>query len=161
MNARSAVLEASAELEATPEQVRRWFLSLKEHPDRYESETHAGFVFTEGSFGEPGARFETREQLAGMSVRLRFELTAVEEKRFAFRLLRPPLAVWGAFEIERTGVGDSLLSLLIGGKNRCAERILRLPLVRSAVQQQIQREVSHIRSSVERLQTGPPSSALP
>jgi hypothetical protein len=38
---------------------------------------------------------------------------------------------------------------------------LRLPLVRSAVQQQIQREVSHIRSSVERLQTGPPSSALP
>lgn len=152
MDERSAILTASTETAAAPEEVRRWFLSLREHPDRYQSQTHGGFVFTEGSFGEAGAHFETREQLAGIPVRLRFELTAVEDRHFAFRLLSPLLAVWGAFRIEPAEQGGSLLFLLIGGENRSAERILRLPVVRGAVREQIQREVSHIQSSVDRMQ---------
>ena len=160
VEARSAVIQASADIEATPEQVRGWFLSLKEHPERYQAETHSGFVFTNGSFGEIGAHFETRERLAGIDVRLRFELTAVEETRFAFRLLNPPLAVWGAFEIEPADQGHCLLSLLISGESSCAEWILHLPPVRHAVRKQIQREVTHIKSSVEKVKAAPSSSAL-
>lgn len=155
MNTQSAVLQASATVEATPDQVRHWFLSLREHPERYQSETHGGFTFTKGSFGEAGARFETHERLAVIHAHLCFELTSVEARRFAFRLLRPPLGVWAAFQIEPVDEGQTQLSLLIGGENGLAERVLHLPPVRRAVRQQIQREVSHVQSSVERLQTGP------
>jgi len=153
VNARYAVLRASAGVDVPPRELRAWFLALKDHPERYESSTHGGFVFTEGSYGVEGAQFETHERLAGIRVRLRFELTVVENERFAFRLLAPPLAVWGAFEIEPTEGGSSKVSVLIGGGSRCAEWFLRLPPVRGAVQQQIQREVEHIRSSVARLRT--------
>ncbi|HUT21420.1 MAG TPA: hypothetical protein VM366_19885 [Anaerolineae bacterium] len=152
MNSRSPVLRASAEVDASPDEVRSWFLALEERPELYQSSTHGGFVFTEGSFGETGAQFETREWLAGIPVRLRFQLTTIGEKSFAFRLLAPPLPVWGAFEIESAEDGSSRLSLLVGGENGCAEWFLRLPLICSAVQQQIRREVSHIKPSIEQLQ---------
>jgi hypothetical protein len=156
MNSRSPVLRASAEVDASPDEVRNWFLALEARPELYQSDTHGGFVFTEGSFGETGAQFETREWLAGIRVRLRFQLTTVGEGSCAFRLLAPPLAVWGAFEIESAEEGSSRLSLLIGGENGCAEWVLRLPLIRGAVQQQIRREVSHIKSSIENLQPQSP-----
>jgi len=156
VNLRSPVLRASTGVDASPDEARRWFRALEERPELYQSGTHGGFVFTEGPFGETGAQFETREWLAGIRIRLRFQMTTVGEESFAFRLLAPPLAVWGAFEIESAEDGSSRLSLLIGGENGCAEWFLRLPLIRSAVQQQIRREVSHIKSSIEHLQPQSP-----
>jgi len=151
MGAGSPVLQACAEVDVSPHEARRWFLALDEHPERYQSATHGGFVFTKGSFGEEGAQFETRERFAGVCIRLRFRLTKVSEERFAFSLQQPPLAVWGGFEIEPAQGRRSRLSLLIGGASGWARWFLRLPMVRSAVQQQILREVEHVKSSMERL----------
>jgi hypothetical protein len=145
------VLEASTGIDASAEQVRQWFLSLGEHPERYTFGTHGGFVFTEGSFAEEGAQFETRERFAGVHIRLRFQLTEVGQEHFAFALLQPSLAVEGAFEMMPARDDRSRLSLLIGSKSSWARGFLRLPLIHGAVLNQIQREVTHIKESVERL----------
>jgi hypothetical protein len=136
---------------APPDQVRQWFLALGEHPERYAFDTHSGFVFTDGSFGDEGAKFETRERFAGIQMRLRFELTEVGKRRFTFKLLQPPLAVSGAFELEATEDGGTRLSLLIGSGSGWTRGFLQLPPIHRAVLAQIQREVSHIRESIERL----------
>jgi hypothetical protein len=148
---KAPVLRASVGIDASLERVREWFLSLDEHPERYEFGTHSGFVFTKGSFGDEGAQFETREQFAGVRIRLRFQLMDVDQRHFTFRLLEPPLAVWGAFEMEPALDSGSRLSLLIDSESRWARGFLRLPLIHGAVLRQIQREVSHIKESLERL----------
>jgi hypothetical protein len=52
-------LEASTIIKVGPDKARAWFLALSEHPEWYQFESHAGFTFTKGEFGEPGARFHT------------------------------------------------------------------------------------------------------
>lgn len=127
---------------------RRWFVELETHPERYQFETHAGFTFTRGNFGEIGARFQTREQFWGLPLTLSFELTRVEDACFRFRLARPPLPVWGAFTIEEAGDETTALCLAVGGTTRLGTWFLRLPLVRSAVRRQIRSEVEHIKASI-------------
>ena len=130
-------------------QARQWFLELERHPERYQSETHAGFAFTQGNFGEIGARFQTWEQFYGLKLTLRFELTEVDDKHFRFRLICPALPVWGAFAIEEAPGDNTSFSLTIGGTTRLGAWLLQLPLVRGAVQGQIRGEVEHIKASME------------
>lgn len=151
MDSMDIVLEASTGLGVSPAQVREWFLSLGEHPERYTFGTHGGFTFTEGSFGEEGALFETREQFAGVHIGLHFRLTEVGQDHFDFELVQPPLGVEGTFEMTSAEEGGSRLSLLIGSKSGWARAFLRMPLIHGAVLGQIQREVMHIRESVKRL----------
>jgi hypothetical protein len=151
MDPQHTVLEASADLGASADQVREWFMSLDEHPERYTFGTHGGFAFTEGSFGEEGALFETREQFAGVHIRLRFRLIEVGEAYFRFALLQPPLGVEGTFQMAPAERSGSRLSLLIGSESAWARGFLRLPLIHGAIRGQIQREVTHISESVERL----------
>ena len=142
-------LQAEATVDASAQRVRRWFLDLQEHPERYQFETHAGFAFTEGGFGQAGARFETCERFYGFQIKLRFTLGAVHNQRFNFRLVRPPLPVWGAFVIESLGSDQSRLLLQVGGTNHVGRMTLGLPLLRGAVQRQIQSEVDHIALSIQ------------
>ena len=148
----TAALEAQTRVEVSQEAARRWFLDLKEHPERYQFETHAGFTFTQGDFGEVGARFETQERFYGLRLTLRFELTEVGETEVRFRVLRPPAPVWGAFILEAEGPQQTLLTLRIGSDSQLGATFLNLPLVRGAVQRQIQAEVDNIRDSMERTQ---------
>jgi hypothetical protein len=145
----SAVIKAEATLNVSVAQARQWFMELEAHPERYQFETHAGFAFTQGDFGEIGARFQTWEQFYGLRLRLCFELTEVSDKHFRFRLARPALPVWGTFLIEETPGDHANLNLEIGGATRLGVWMLRLPLVRVAVQRQIRGEVKHIKTSME------------
>lgn len=145
-----AILQASTSINASAAQARQWFLSLKAHPERYQFETHAGFAFTKGNFGEIGARFQTWEQFRGLKINLHFELTETSESHFRFRLLRPPLPVWCAFRlIEETADDTTNLHLEAGGTTSLGQWFLQLPLVKKTIQKQIQSEVDHIKDSME------------
>jgi len=129
-----------------------WFLALADHPERYAFESHAGFVFTHGEFGKPGARFQTEERFAGfLKLVLKFELTEVEAYRFIFRLLSPARDVWGYFELEPTSRNSTHLRLAVGSHRSFPRRLLGLPPVRGPVQHQIEGEVAHISKSMASL----------
>jgi hypothetical protein len=143
------LLEARDTVSADPDHVRQWFRELDAHPERYQFDTHAGFVFTSGTFGQVGSRFRTRERFYGLPITLYFELTEIGEDRFTFRLTRPALPVWGAFLIQRAAENTTALSLVVGESARQAAWFLRLPLIGAAVQRQIRGEIAHIKSSIE------------
>ena len=144
-----AIIIAQAPVQANVDQTRRWFMELETHPERYRFETHAGFAFTQGGFGEIGARFQTWERFFGLKLTLGFELTEVADTRFRFRLVRPPLPVWGAFTIEPVDGETTDLRLAIGGMSRLGSWFLRLPVIRGAIRRQIRGEVEHIKASME------------
>ncbi|NBD34549.1 MAG: hypothetical protein GVY30_00955 [Chloroflexi bacterium] len=149
----TATIQAQTHVEVSQKAARQWFLELKEHPERYQFDTHAGFTFTQGDFGEVGARFETQERFYGLRLTLRFELTEVGDTEVRFRVLRPPAPIWGAFLLEAEGPQQTLLTLRIGSDSQAGAAFLNLPLVRGAIQRQIQAEVENIRDSMERTQT--------
>ncbi|MBN1812772.1 MAG: hypothetical protein JXA14_13130 [Anaerolineae bacterium] len=145
-----AILQAITSVNTSATQARQWFLSLKTHPERYQFETHAGFAFTKGNFGEIGARFQTWEQFHGLKINLHFELTETSESHFRFRLLRPPLPIWCTFRlIEKTADNTTNLHLEVGGTTSLGLWFLRLPLIKRNIQKQIQSEVDHIKVSME------------
>lgn len=128
---------------------REWFLALADHPERYAFESHGGFVFTEGQFGEPGARFQTEERFAGFAkLVLKFELAAVEDRRFIFNVLSPTRNIWGYFELLPISQYTTLLRLAIGSDVGSQRRLLAFPPVRGAVQHQIESEIAHISASM-------------
>jgi hypothetical protein len=132
------------------EEARDWFFSLEEHPERYAFETHEGFEFESGGFGDVGARFRTRERFFFAKLELLFELKEVGERAFSFRLIRPSfLGIWGRFAIDGGGEQSSL-SLQIGSESRAGQLLLRCYPVAVAVHRQICGEVRHIKQSMER-----------
>ena len=145
----SAIVKAEETVNVRVAQARHWLGELETFPERYQFETHGGFAFTQGNFGEIGARFQTWEQFYGLQLTLRFELTEVDDRHFRFRLIRPALPIWGAFVTEETAGDNTSLSIEIGGTTRLGVWFLRLPLVRDAVQRQIRGEVEHIKASME------------
>ncbi len=155
LSGQRAILSARVEVGVTLEQARAWFLSLRENPHRYRFATHEGFVFTEGDFGRPGARFYTVERFGGLRQRLWFELTAVGEASFEFVLLRPLNGqIWGAFVLAPTSSGTSL-TLNVGARTPLGVRFMRFWPIRLAVQRQITSEVRHIKASMEALYARP------
>ena len=145
----SSVIQAEAVVSVGLAQARQWFMDLREHPERYKFETHAGFEFTEGDFGQVGAHFTTQEQFYGVRLGLHFELTETSERRFAFRVIRPSLPIWGAFTLQELNVGKTLLCLEIGAIGRAGRWILGLPGVQGAIGKQIRSEVMHVKASME------------
>ena len=151
---RPCILEAKSAVAVSVAQARQWFLDLEVHPERYTLETHAGFAFTQGGFGQAGSRFVTWERFYGVKVSLGFELTEVGDSYLRFRLLRPPLPIWGAFVLEDAGGRATKVVLQIGGTARLGEWFLGCPLFRGAIERQIRGEVEHIKASMEALYTG-------
>ena len=147
-----AILTTQTTIQASIGQARRWFSELQTHPERYRFETHSGFAFTQGNFGEIGSHFQTQEQFCGLKLTLCFELTGVEDTHFRFRLTSPSLPIWGAFTLEEAGDEATELRLSIGGTARLGKCFLRLPLIRGAIQRQIHSEVEHIKVSMEATQ---------
>jgi hypothetical protein len=147
----SVILEAETEVAVSVAQAREWFLDLETSPERYTLETHAGFEFTQGSFGQIGSRFVTWERFYGLRLDLHFELTEVGEQHFRFDLLRPRLPVWGVYAIEDAGKGTINLALRVGGTSPFGEWFLRRLLVRRGIERQIRAEVAHARASMEAL----------
>lgn len=150
----SAIIKASTSVKTGADAVRDWFLSLQTHPKRYQFETHAGFAFTNGNFGEIGSQFQTYEKFYGQKLTLNFELTKIGAHNFNFRLKNTGLPFWGAFIIEPGEDQHCTLHLQVGGLNSWGQLLLQLPLLHTAVQKQIQGEVAHIKASIEAL--GPP-----
>ena len=145
------MLCAQAVVNVPEERARDWFLSLEAHPERYRFDTHDGFEFVEGGFGEVGARLRTRERFFGLTLALLFELTEVGESEFEFRLVRPEwLDVWGRVDIRAEGEELSRLSLKVGSETLFGRMMLRLFPVAGAVRRQIRGEVEHIKQSMER-----------
>jgi hypothetical protein len=148
---RPFVLEAETMVAVRVAQARQWFLELEAHPERYKLETHAGFAFTQGSFGQAGARFVTWERFYGLRLALHFELTEVGQRHFRFDLRRPRLPVWGIYVIEEAGGSAIHLALRVGGTSSCGHWFLRRALIRGAIERQIQAEVAHVKASMEAL----------
>lgn len=148
---REPVLLARADIAVPLDYARSWFHELADHPERYAFDSHAGFTFTQGKFGEPGARFQTEERFAGVTLKLRFELTAVEEHRFTFQLQKPMQHIWGYFQLDALDEATTQLSLGVGSDYAPQRALLRAPLVRSAVQAQIEGEVANIAESMTKL----------
>jgi hypothetical protein len=144
-----AIIQAAAQVHVSAAQARQWFLDLETHPERYRFETHTGFAFTRGGFGQVGARFQTWEQFHGLRINLHFEMTETSDAHFQFRLLRPRLPIRCAFTVEKIADDISNLCLTVGGTTSTGVWLLRLPLVRGAIQKQIQSEVNHIKASME------------
>ncbi len=144
------ILTARALVDAPPRQARHWFLSLEEEPERYQFDTHAGFEFVQGSFGQIGARFRTLERFLFLQLALLFELTEISESYFLFRLVRPMcLEIWGRFAIEGAGEDKTRLSLDVGSETGLGRLILRCYPVAAAIRRQICLEVTHIKTSIE------------
>jgi len=144
------VLVARAEINAPLQDTRRWFLELSEHPERYEFESHEGFTFTEGAFGEPGAKFKTQEHFMGVTQTLRFRLTEIEEHQFTFELRHPINEIWGRFVLNEITTDTTELRLEIGGNTQSKRILLKMPVISQAIRSQISREVEHIKLSIER-----------
>ena len=145
-----SVLVATAEIDATAEKAKCWFLELSDHPERYAFESHEGFTFTEGAFGEEGARFETHERFMGVPQTLKFVLTEVGDRQFAFELRQPFTGIWGRFILKSITPRTTELQLEIGGRTRAKRLLLKVPIVSQAIRSQIQREVDHIKASIEK-----------
>jgi hypothetical protein len=145
------IIQAATAVRVTSAEGRQWFLDLESHPERYQFETHAGFAFSRGNFGENGARFQTWERFLGLTINLHFELIETSNTQILFRLIRPPLPIWCAFAVKEV-TGDTIdLSLKVGGTSRAGEQLLRLPIVRGIIQRQITSEIEHIKTSMETL----------
>jgi hypothetical protein len=151
---RAVAMEARSPVQVSVAQARQWFLDLETYPERYAFETHTGFAFTQGGFGQVGSRFVTRERFLGLKLALTFELGEIEERRFTFELRHPPLPIWGAFAIDRAREGTTSLALQLGGTTRWGELFLKCPLVRWAVGRQIGYEVANVKASMEALHAG-------
>ncbi len=147
----TTLLNAQTYINVSQAVARQWFLGLETHPERYQFDTHEGFQFVKGNFGEAGALFETQERFYGLRFTLRFELTEVKDNSFYFRLLSPALPVWGAFVLKAHTAEKTSLALKIGATTRSGRWVLRLPLLRGAILRQINAEVEHIKTSMETL----------
>lgn len=143
------VISVRTEVGVTLEQARDWFLSLREHPERYRFATHEGFVFTEGDFGRPGARFYTVERLGGLRRRLEFMLSAVGDTWFEFTLLKPLNGqVVGVFLLSPGDSATTTLALRVGARTAWGAHLLRFAPIRIAVTRQIAAEIRHIKASM-------------
>jgi hypothetical protein len=143
------VLIAKTEVHTPLPQAKQWFFELGDHPERYEFESHQGFTFTQGDFGEIGAEFKTEERFMGVSQTLKFVLTDVGEQHFTFKLKQPLSDIWGRFVLSESPSSATELRLEIGGTNAFKRLLLRMPLLSQAIRSQIQSEVEHIKASIE------------
>jgi len=148
---RKSILGAQAIVDIPVKQARRWFVSLQDDPGVYRFDTHDGFEFVDGGFGEVGALFRTRERFLGLELELLFELTEVGEFEFSFRLTRPSsLGIWGGFSIAVADGERSRLTLDVGSDAPLGRLVLHFFPVAKAVGRQIEREVAHVKASMER-----------
>jgi len=148
---RNSILGAQAIVDVPVKQARRWFMSLEDDPGLYQFDTHDGFAFVDGSFGEVGALFRTQERFLGLDLELLFELTEVGESGFSFELTRPiSLGIWGGFRIAVADGERSRLTLDVGSDAPLGRLVLHLFPVAEVVGRQIEREVAHVKASMER-----------
>jgi hypothetical protein len=147
-----ALISAQREVGVSIDEARDWFLSLKDHPERYRFETHLGLEFIRGDFGQPGARFKTREKFYSLRLELLFELVEVDERVFRFRVVSlPRLNIWGAFHVEGLRPEAVRLRLEIGSNSTLGRALLGFYPAETAIRRQITREVEHIQESMESL----------
>lgn len=147
-----SIISAQREVDVSVEEARDWFLSLRDHPERYRFETHQGIEFVRGDFGEVGTRFKTREKFYFLRLELLFELIEVGKAWFRFRLISlAPLQVWGAFNVQELGPERVLLRLEIGSDAELGRALFNFSPIKAAVRGQITGEVVHIKGSMESL----------
>jgi hypothetical protein len=139
----TTVISAEKEVNVSVNHVREWFLSLKDHPERYRFGTHEGIEFLEGNFGDVGSRFKT-------TLELLFELVEADDVSFRFRLIRPAwMDVWGRFSMLELSPGAILLRIEIGSATQRGGSWLKFSPVAGAIREQITGEVDHIKKSME------------
>jgi hypothetical protein len=143
-------ISAQTVVSVSADQARSWFLSLDDHPERYRFGTHDGFEIVQGSFGDVGSRFKTREKFYFLKLELLFELIEVDETSFRFRLIHTSWPqVWGAFLMREMEPASVSLQLEIGPTTRLGAFWLKFYPVAAAIRQQITSEVVHIKASME------------
>jgi hypothetical protein len=152
INMSQPIVSAQQEVNVSIDEARDWFLSLKDHPERYRFETHQGVEFLQGTFGEEGSRFKTREKFTFLTIDLQYELIEVGEGLFGFRLVNLPwFHIWGVFRVKELSAHRVVLALEIGASQPLGRSLLTFYPVKMAVDGQVHREVAHIKQSMESL----------
>ena len=146
------LLTAKTDVNVNIEDVRHWFLGLKEHPEHYTFASHEGFYFTEGDFGEVGARFYTKERFSGILAKLSFSLTKVTDNSFTFELTKPIRNVQGEYTLTERERDITTVSLSVFARTRQILRLFKIKPFSQAVENQINREVQHIKTKIEYIQ---------
>ena len=146
-------------IDASRKDLLNWFEQLAADPAQYQFSTHAGITLEQGSLMEPGSIFFTREKFLGIELKLRFQITNIDERdRFEFKLLNPVLR-WlkfgGYFQLQQLDKQLTKLSLTIYNHPKTVSKRLLSALfyfspLRLAAAKQIQREVEFIADQVER-----------
>ena len=143
------LLQAETVIETDMKHLVQWFMDLKDHPENYAFASHQGFFFTSGDFGEVGARFYTLERFHGLPLKLSFQLSGISDTSFTFDLLKPLSHIQGAFAMHAQSPQETRLTLSVSTNSDFVRQLFKLPLLRSAIQNQIDAEVRHIKSRVE------------
>ena len=144
------MISAEDVINVSTEQARDWFFSLEEHPERYRFDTHNGFEFLEGGFGQVGARFKTHERFSVLKTELLFEITEVGESWFRLNLINPTwVDGWAMFSMQGLSSDSVSLKIEIGSDTQRGRSWLKFPLVKKAIRRQIAGEVAHIKEAME------------
>lgn len=152
---KNGMIVATTTVQAPQPTARSWFLALKDHPEYYQFNTHAGFEILTGDFGEVGSQFRTREILGGIPTTLNFTLDKVDKDYFRFQVRGVPLKIWGQFTLTARPDQTTELSLTVGSDMALGRATLRFPPLRQAIQRQIQGEINHIQRAIQTFQLEP------
>ncbi len=96
------------------------------------------------------SRFETEEIFSGLrTCGFASRSGVVTADQFCFVLLAPLSAIWGRFRLTPQGTNQTELQLEVGSSHITRRLILTCPVVRTAIQHQIDRETAHIKGSME------------
>ena len=143
------LLTAETDVHVNIDNVRQWFMGLKEHPEQYTFASHEGFFFTEGDFGEVGARFYTKERFSGLLAKLTFSLTEVTANSFTFELIKPLRNIKGQYALAQREQNITTVTLSVYARTKNIIRLFDIKPFSQAVKNQINREVQHIKTKIE------------
>jgi hypothetical protein len=147
----SLVMTAKADIHVDINRARSWFLNLKDHPERYAFDSHEGFTFIDGDFGEVGAQFYTIEHFRGIRTKLTFTITEVTPSSFIFEVTKPLRKIKGEFKLLELADDMTEITLSVFAPNNIIKRLFDVKPFYQAVYSQISGEVQHIKTSMENI----------
>lgn len=151
-------IRATALIEAGKDELLTWFDQIAAEPQQYQFKTHQGVSIESGSLTEPGSVFTTQEKFLGITLKLRFTVTAADPALgLEFKLITPGLSwlgIRGRFDYQLLEPKLIRLDLTIFNHpstflKRIVSGAFYLSPLRLLVARQISREVRFIRRGVE------------
>jgi hypothetical protein len=150
------IIQTTANIRSTREEFLNFFKKLLKDPTLYQFSTHKGFIPIEGPINKVGSKFKTEETFAGVKIVLFFETTRIDENsHFEFKLIEPfkSAKIIGRFlykiQDEMINLNLTISSNAKSFFEKIAASLVFFTPIRLLVRNQINKEVLHIKESVE------------